>query len=391
MNKNTSIISTFLFLFFTQSVFAQFNLKTWMNFEDGKIPESTILLHQSQPFNTKLVDYTAVGKPELLQGAAATECGRFGMEFKTDETNRYLCIVAPAVLQRAKLGETGRALFQADFFLDGQTNVGHTMSVVAMGIDPAAPLTSGQNYWKMYRLGVLGASKAFFSFTDGTPAPTIYLHEKVSEIIPGPAAGWHRLQFVIEGNKSITCYVDGIMTSYSPVEEKTLQNLQPGILIGAPAEDPITVYVDNLSIQWTMDPTTPMPASPWVQQTIVAEEDATKIHWYTNINEAVTASKEQGKPLLVLFYIPENTTFQELSNNILQNKEEARALLEDVIPVRIDANQLMGANLVQQYGVYRVPQFLLLDSDGTEKGRLSMLPGEKWGGLQPKIVELIGG
>jgi len=363
---------------------AQFNLNTWMNFEGGTLPADVSLMHNAKPQNTRVVEYAALGKPAIIEGRASAEVGRYGLEMKTDAASRFLCVMAASTLQRAKLDETGRALFQADIYVDGQSDLGHTMAVVGLGVDPAAKPKAGSHFWKLYRFGVLGADKAFFSFTDGSPAPKIYLHEKLSAIAPAASQGWHRFQFVVEGTKSISCYVDGVRTSYSPIAEATFQTLQPGILVGAPANAPMTVYVDNLSIQWTMDPATPMPASPWMDQQEV-EQAAGRLLWETDYAAAAAKSKESGKPLLVLFYLPGNAAFQELTNNILQNSEEAQSILQPYVPVRVDVNQLSGASLSRQFSIRRVPTLLAIGADGKDHGRVEMLQGERWSSLRPKM------
>lgn len=389
MNHALLRLAVLALLLLTGSAGAQFNLNSWMNFEEGKLPDGTLLLHDARPTNVRVVEYAQLGKSEMLAGPAAQECGRYGLELKSGPKQRYLCVASPARLQRSRLGANGRALFQADIYLDGQTNLGHTMAVVALGVDPTKPPKQGDNFWKLYRLGALAAEKAFFSFTDGSPSPKIYLHEKIVEIVPAGTKGWHRFQFVIEGQAGISCYVDGVRTSYSPIEEGTLQVLQPGILVTAPADVPITAYVDNLSIQWTMDPTTPMPQSPWVSQEVLSGTEDARVLWYTDFRVAVSESRRTKKPLLVLFYIPGNLAFQELSNNIFQNSEEARSYLGQVVPVRVDANQLQGSNLARRYTVRRIPSFVVLEPDGREKGRFEMLKGERWRDINPKLKGIL--
>jgi hypothetical protein len=390
MTNFSRIYTAVAFALCTGAAQAQFNLNSWLNFEQGVMPPGVILMHNSNPQNTRVAEYARLGKPEILAHGAASEIGRFGLELKTDEVNRFLSIAASSVLQRDKLGESGRALFQVDIFLDGQTNIGQTMAVLGVGVDPATPLTPGTPIWRLYRFGVLGSSQAFFSFTDGTATPKIYLHEKLTAIAPSATNGWHRFQFVVEGSKGISCYVDGIKTSYSPIAEGTFRFLQPGVLVGAPAEAPMTVIMDNLSIQWTLDPLTPMPTSPWIDRQELAQASE-RLLWETDFNKAVEKSKTTGKPLLALFYVPGNESFQELNNNILQNSEEARAILEPYIPVRIDMNQLMGANLARELRVVRVPTMMALGPDGIEKGRVVMLPGERWSALRPKMQKELQG
>ncbi|MBI1291779.1 hypothetical protein GC173_11130 [bacterium] len=365
---------------------AQFNLKSWENFESG-IPAGSIMLHNSNATNTRVVSYASLGDPNLTTPEVQRECGAMGLQLQTNATQRFLCITVPVVLERARLGTTGRALFQADVYLPGKADIGHSAAVLAVGTDGRTQLKPNQSFWNLYRFGCIGGERAFFSYTNGSAAPKIYLHDKLSSLGP-ERSGWHRFQFIVEGQTGISCYVDGVLTSFSPIQENTLAFIQPGIMVTAPVDKPYSVLLDNLSIQWTMDPATPVPQSPWV----TAEEIAgsvDRVQWRADIPEALAEGRQTGKPTLALFYMPGNVTSQDLFNNVFQNSDEARQYLNSAVLTRVDVNQLRGSAVARQYSVARVPSLLVLGPDGKELGRVDIAQGERWKQIQPRLKAIM--
>lgn len=365
---------------------AQFQLHTWDSFESGSMAAGTLMLHYSKPENTRVVEYDKLGDPDMVTSAAKRECGRFGLQFTTDRTNRQLAVVSPVALNRKLLGEKGRALFQADIYIKGEADVAHTVAITAMGTTVESPLKAGAKSYTFYRFGILKNSRAYFSFSNNTPAPRIYLHQELSAIVPPESlasGGWHRFQLVLEGQQKVSCYVDGRPTSFSPLTEGTLTRLQPGIMITAPEDKPLTAFVDNLSIQWTPDPATPMPESPWLPSSMA--NTSTGQTWSIDLAEALAASRASNKPMLAMFFSPFSVACQQLNNDIFQHTAEAPATLEKFSLLRVDVNQLQGGTLSRKFNVTAVPTLLVLTPDGKEKARLTPTKDTKWAEIGPVL------
>lgn len=382
--KNITILQVAMLLLVViagySSSFAQFREYSSEHFETGLLPANFLMMHSSNMFNTRVVEYSSIPQ---IPGLETPQTGKFGVEFQTGQSDYRLCLVSKASLDRSKLGENGKALFQADVYIAGAADVSHTMSVVAMNADQQK-VKSGGSSWDMYRFGVLQNENAFLSKSG---EDSIYLHEKVSSMVP-ERDGWHRLQIIFQGRDRIECYIDGKMTSFSPVHEDSFGKLHPGFIVTAAPDLPFTAYMDNLSIQWTPDPDTPMPESPWLidggEHSSVAN-----IGWETEAQSAWQQAAASDQNVLMLFYHPANVASQELQNNILQNSQQAQSLLNDCVRLRVDVNQGAGGNLVKEYGVIRVPTFLLADAEGNEINRLSMNSSDSWSVILPGLENLM--
>jgi len=369
---------------------AQYRLHSWENFESGFLDPAMMHLHNSSPETTRVVDLKSIGDPAILEGAAAGECGKFALEVRTDKARRFIGLASPTHLIRSKLGEKGKALFQADFYLKGHVNIGHTVAIAAVASTPEAPLKKGLGVWTLYRFGVLQQQKTYFSFTNATPKPAIYLHQSLAEIVPANE-GWHRLQLLFEGDKTVSCYVDGRPTSFSPIVEGTFEKIHPGLIVTAPEDAPLVAYIDNLSIQWTPDADAPMPESPWVPSTAPAPVVAGGPTWSKDYDATLGQARQSGKPVLAMFYNPTSIACQQLMNDVLARDHVAHADLGRFELVKIDINQLKGGSLAEKLGVTRVPTFVALGADGAERARVVVAKDDRWSQIGPQLAKAHGG
>jgi hypothetical protein len=391
----------FLVALFPTQTMAQYQVFSWENFESGAFPTSLGMKHQATPSNVTIFDYNSPGAPPgILSGAARTECGRFGLKLQTDESSRFLSIVSGLTLDRKRLGAKGKALYQADFYLPADNTNITNMAVLA--VVPTA--AEQKEIWQLYRLGILGGTRIYFSYANNTPQPIIYEQENIESLnVQRPS--WHRFQIIFEGQDKIFCAVDGKTTQFSPITEPSLVQLQAGIMVTSPEGKPGVCYADNLSIQWTPEDA-PLPDSPWftpIESTPAAPGSATRTapevvagspspsqpahlpaqagqQWLTSTDEAWDKARAEKRPILVLFYIPRIEVYENLQQ-VFQTDRAAQDLLVRFIPLRIDANQLSGGMLAQKFNVFKVPYFIVIGPDSKEWARAVVGKSPDWSAI----------
>lgn len=369
----------------------QYHVESWENFESGHFPETLERTHKSTADNTRVVEYATLNNPDLLRHPAPRECGRHGLLFQTNGTERFLGVTSGIALLRNRLGEKGRALYQADIFLGGEKITNSTLSVLAI-IGAGKVRNTIKDTWTFYRLGILQNEKIFFSYSNQKPQPIVYLHEPLDTLLAQPT-GWHRLQIIFEGQNTILGCMDGRTTRFSPIAEGTIENLQAGIMVTSPADAPMTCIVDNLSIQWTPEDV-PLPDSPWINGSAAALGnpdagallsassapslppaagrfgEAATATWHTEPDEAWARAARQQRPLLLLLYAPKNTNSQLLFNQVLERDETLMHVLKEFVCLKVDVNQLRGGMIARKFGVFRVPAFIVLGPDGQPRGQI---------------------
>jgi len=351
---------------------AQFRIFYWDSFEKnaGLLPPSLMHTNSGGTDTTQILDFASGGVPPgIMSGIAETECGRYGLRFspKFQDKLGVTGLVHREFLSRDRLGRDGCALVQADIYLPPKgVNMGNA-ALVAQQLDPANPRSL-----RCYRFGLKsnGSNKVYFSFTNGGDAPAVYHQAELSDqTLKRP--GWHRFQMIFYGQDKIYCAVDTKFAAFSPVAEGTLTRLSPGITISS---DPKAgthgpVYCDNLSIQWTPVATPDLPESPWVRAVPVQRtgklliEADSSVGWHSNTKSAWAESQKTGKPVLVLFYIPNLPAYKYLSATC-PNDDAAKAFFARFVPLRIDVNQLGGGQMAERFGVTRVPMFMVMNTDG---------------------------
>jgi hypothetical protein len=382
---------TILFIFcviHTRQLFAQYQVSTWSNFEDGTFPENLEMAHDAASDNVSVFNYKDPSAPKgIIDGIAQTECGAYGLKFKIDEGKKYLKVINQFSLDRKNLGTSGKALFQADFFIpEDLSTVPASMAVLAV----KQTETGESAAFRFYRLGILKGERIFFSFTNNTGEPSIYKQQKFSTLNM-KKGGWHRIQIIFQGKDKIICAFDGQPTSFSPIIEPTLGVVRPGLMVaGVVEESPLHCIVDNLSIQWSAEDV-PLPESPWItgqsdgyaaNNAISAEPGA--FHWFASPEDAWKESQLSKRPILILFYTPKAKAWK-LLEDIFQKNASAKALLKRFTLLKMNLNQLQGGTVAQQFQVFRVPCFLVMGLDGKVKFKEIFMKNSSWEQFSKKL------
>jgi hypothetical protein len=383
----------------TTPVSAQYTVYQWASFEDGRFPIEYTPIGTAFESTVRMVQLDLVpGVPSSFRSAAAArETGRFGIAMKADPNiARLTGIGTGVILQRDLLGNTGRALYQADFYIPPAQNTAPSLAVLAM-----APLQPGQQEPdEFYRFGITKNRGVYFSnvVKDGEEAQFYEQDSNFFQSIPRPA--WHRFAIVFEGYSTIRCFVDGNEPSFSPLEHDSLRNLQVGIMLADDTNSYIC-YVDNVSIQWSPNDV-PLPDSPYGNtwsgdaEAFEAAPQATApaavtssatgpISWLDS-QEGAQVAQAQGKNMLVTFVAPRIRTSATLEQ-LLTNDPQARAFVAQHVPVKIDVNQLLGGTLAAHYQILRVPTIFMMDPGGREISRAVFSGRENWATLQSKLAQ----
>jgi hypothetical protein len=385
------------FLIFSNFVFAQYQVFTWNNFEDGLFPETFEMAHDASFENVSVVNYMNSTAPSGIQdGIAQNECRRFGLKFNLKSGSQYVKVINPVVLERDGLGVSGKALLQADLFIPADIHsIPYSVAVLAV-----SQADSGESSrFSFYRFGILKGERIFFSYTHNTVQPIIYKQCHVDELgIKTP--GWHRFQIIFDGQDKIICAVDGISVPFSPVMEPTLKKLRPGIMVSSSYDMKGVCFADNLSIQWTTEDI-PLPESPWIANSSKIKKipvatssnpgiNPKRPRWFTSPEEAWTESTSSQRPILVLFYAPKVKAYKKLEELLIFN-DSAQELLQKFVLLKIDLDQLQGGVLAQNFHVLRVPCFLIMGLDAKEKAKEIFMQNSDWIRISRALRESLRG
>ena len=330
-----------LILFVPIPVMAQFTVFSWNNFEDKVLPENLRREHTANVDNVNIFDFSSPQAPAaILEGVAKTECGRYGLRYLVTKAGEYIKVVSNVTLDRRNLGTKGKALYQADIFLS-ENNADLPYSAAVMAEMPNPDPTKAS--YSFYRFGVQKSESVFFSYTNNTQQPLIYKLVKIDQLqlkLPG----WHRFQIIFDGQENIICAVDGKATSFSPIQEPTLDMLRAGFMVSSSTTESGVCYVDNLSIQWTNE-SLELPDSPWAspsggdsgQPALPTPMDssastpgstarASELNWLSSPEDAWQMSAFQNRPLIVLFYAPRVNAYKNLEQFLVSSEESRRFL-----------------------------------------------------------------
>ena len=375
---------------------AQYHVYQWEDFETKSFTKETIIIGMKEKIS--LVDYNQI--PNMPAVFRHPEVGKYGLAIKgellpDDIRNRtigndiYLSgICYNIVLEREKIGETGRALYQADFYFPPAGERPPNVAVLAM-----SPLTPGDTIPKsIYRFGIGGSTRIYFSHVlkDSQEASLAFEDKELFQKIPRP--GWHRFSIVFEGLENIRCYVDGHETSFSPVMNTSMKTLQLGILLAEFYSD-YYCYLDNPSIQWTPEDV-PLPDSPyassWGDQGGLPQQmmenplmNASSINW-VDPDQGWQQAIRDKKPLFVYFQAPKVQATQVL-NTFFETEPTARSFLSKHVPVKIDVNQLQGGRLAGKFRIFKVPTVIILNSNGVESRRATWGKNDTWADFSRKL------
>lgn len=348
----------------------QYTVHSWESFESGTIPENMVRFHHSSKENVQVLNLRSPHVPAKANtGTAAVECGQYAVGFAPTEDAQLLSLFTPDGLNRDRLGQNGRALYQADFYLPAEGTPFPSMALLAQVIGDQSDTLH------FYRFGLIrNGQRVYFSYTNKEEAPLIYIDQKLSEFnLSRP--GWHRFQIIFLGPDQIYCAIDGQMTSYSPITEGTYKTINAGVMITSKTSG-LSGVVDNLSIQWTAEEA-PLPVSPWTSipenaaiPNTTPLESGQSVYWLNESAKAWEMVQLQKRPLLMMFYSP-NIDPYRYTKSIIPNNEEAYSLFNKYVLLKFDANQLNGGRMASRFNVNRLPTFVLLDpTTGKETKRL---------------------
>lgn len=362
---------------------AQYQVHHWTNFENGLFPPQYAAIGPNFQGTVRVAPLDAMaargGLPAAFRAAdSARETGSCALMIRSDPKSVLSGIGTGVTLFRDRLGDTGRALFQADFFVPGTEGKLTNVAVLAM-IPPPAP---GAEPPAFYRWGIAKDRSMYFSHVKaGSLQPVIKLDDKAL-FAKLPRPGWHRLAIVFEGRTRIRCYVDGFEPAFSPIEDGELRNLQIGIM-NAEAKDVCDTYVDNLSIQWTGEDV-PLPDSPYAASWGGGAPAAPALVAWSSADEGRARSLREGKPMLVCFQAPRAKATEELER-ILATNPSARSFLGQHVAVKVDVNQLGGGTVAQSQNIVRVPTLVVYRPDGTEAARATFKANDSWETIAPML------
>lgn len=389
----------------SQQLPAQYNLQAWFNFEDGQIPSQLVLGHYAGQETLKVGQWQSMPQLSAVSaGIARTEVGSAGLLFQPVKgTKPHVSLIATTSMDRRRLAPGWKAVYQADFYLDepGKT----TPTVALLAITPNEGTKFAYNF---YRFGVLeGGERLFFSFANNTAEPVLTYQQPISDYeLQRP--GWHRFQIIFDGPEQIAFAVDTIPTSFSPITETTLTTMHPGLMVTATKSD-LPMLVDNLSIQWTSEPNSALPESPWSSKLASRDvasvpttgsgagaaptggsvyDESSSLKWNTDKATAWQAAQDSGKPLLIMFYAPKIAPYAYL-NSITPAGAASEDLFNKFTLLRVDANQLAGGKLAADYKIFRLPTFVVIGPNSQEKGRAVVVHNNtKWEDLQGQLSAL---
>lgn len=376
-----------IFFLLSFSLYAQYKVYTWENFEEGTFPPTLHLYGDANLANVFPFRYEQL--PNLIaifEGNAKSECGRYGLCLKTGSGSRYLRVIGENILKRDLLQEHHKAIIQADFYMQNPSQDMVGMALLAAEILPSQ---SGK-ITTYYRLGINRLGQVYFSYIDGRiqERPLMYVKQE-SPGLKLKTPGWHRFQMVFQGQSKIKCFVDAKETDFSPLSENSLKTIGMGVMISGQPNPTVISIIDNLSIQLAEEDI-PLPNSPWDDSESANNHSLFKnqaphipaatfpdLFWHNTAEEAVQANAQIKKPYLVLFFSPFVKANSSL-NQIINSDISARNFFKQYVLVAIDVNQLAGGALAQKCGVFKLPCFVTMDFNGMETSRLYFKEDMEW-------------
>lgn len=398
MKNKVLFVSVVVCLLLASHAFAQYKVFCWDNFENGSFPQTLKKIHDANDKNVQVISYDSLlSNPKyskIQDGIARTECGRYGLYFtipKADVEPKpngvFLSIVSDIILDRKTLKNGGKAIIQADFFMPEEPRIAKPAAasssipgIAVLGVGGINPHLFDK--WAIYRVGMSPTYQVFFSFLDASKgaAPILYHVDKL-ENMKLQVTGWHRFQIVFQGSDVIGGYVDGVKTSFSPINEGSITSLRMGLMISSSSKADKECIIDNLSIQ-IADENLPLPTSPWMVADIGANSQKTvsqgfqkpdfsdsNLRWFLTPEDAVQYNKGKNLPYLILFYSPLAKTHKTIEAMINADSNFQR-FLKNYVLTRLDVNQLNGGKVAEYYGIFRVPCFVALDSNGNKKSMI---------------------
>jgi thioredoxin family protein len=378
-------------LFISTFSFAGYETLRMSDFENNALPDNYFSIGKSFKQSVTVVKYSQIpdAPPNLYSGASGGSLGNYGLKLKAAPEIWITGLGDRSLLDRDRLGQNGKALFQADFYIPPQEEIIPSFAVLAMDTAMSEDNTPRQ----FYRFGFTSNDRLYFSFVSmSEDKAKIFKHDK--KIIGSiPRSGWHRIAIVFEGSDTMHFYIDGREASFSPVKENTLRQLQVGIML-ADKKNSYECYVDNMSIQWTMD-SSPIPESPYSSSWRGSKPKpvTTRVIPLPFVSQGITwldpesgwnKSSSTGIPMMVFFTSPRVTASKKLEK-IFQTDNSAKIFAAKYIPVRIDVTNEQGRQLLSNFHIFKVPTIVLLDYQGQQTGKALFDEDDNWDSFVSKL------
>lgn len=385
--------------------FGQYQAKEWANFEDGAIPAGSVRIGGNVDTNASVIAATeATTQSEVFRNNP--EIGKSVLRLrstpsKLDSSTWQTGIAVGETLDRSSLGTKGRALIQADFYIE-EDGAFPDLAVLAMEPPDANAKTIPSVKKAFYRFGITLGKRLYFSavYPKEEKARIFEQDNKLLEQIPRP--GWHRFSIVFEGTDTIRCYVDGREASFSPIQDSGIKEAMVGVLLASKDRDPYNAYVDNLSIQ-VSDDAPALPSSPYNDRWKIAAGSSVKArragaNTVTPVAQTATAlavdwqapaeawkkAQAEKKGLLLYFYAP-GVSRVESMNNLLNNDPGAKSFIARHSCARIDVNQLEGGSIAKKYNVFKVPTLLVISPDAQKFKMVAPNADDSWASIEAQL------
>ena len=385
---------------------AQYEVREWANFEDGKLPENMISIGggwqqrmtvvPTDSITTQAAEFRnpEVGKNVLRLEAAPSV---------SDAKSWQVGLAIGDVIDRSQIGPNGRALFQADFYFEDITRA-PSLAVLAMGPPEGGAKHVDSASGSFYRFGITLKDRLYYSQVVPGDAKAKIFEQDKDLLVKIPAPGWHRFALVCEGPETIRCYVDGRETAFSPLKDSSMQKIMVGMLL-AENKEPYVAYADNLSIQLSNEAPA-LPASPFDKGWCMAAGASKKAKTAgasdamptANLTTALAsdwlppveawAKAQQNKEGLLLYFYAPGVERVEKVNSLLQTDAAAKAYIAKHSCARIDVNQLEGGSIAKKYGIFKVPAFLVISPDAKSYKKVSPGPNETWPQIESQLAPL---
>lgn len=396
-----------LLAFAVSSATAQYEVREWANFEDGKLPENVITIGGGWQNRMQVVatDSATTQAPAFRN----EEVGKNVLRLQTiprkgDATSWQVGLAVGDVVDRTKLGPKGRALFQADFYVEEN---GRFPSIAVMAMEP--PKNMVNNHvdsiaGSFYRFGITKGDRLYFSqvIPGGATAPKYEQDKELLAQLPRP--GWHRFAIVCEGSDTIRCFVDGREAAFSPLKDTAMTQVMVGMLL-AEQDAAYATYADNLSIQIS-DDAPALPASPYDSGWGLAAGSSSKAKSTGAITALPTAkvttalasdwlppvqawkkAQTDKQGLLLYFYAPGVSRVEKV-NQMLQTDAAAKAYMARHACARVDVNQLEGGSIAKKYNIFKVPTFLVISPDAQSFKQISPGASDTWQQIESQLAPL---
>lgn len=396
-----------IFIMATTAAYAQYQVSEWANFEDGKLPTNITTIGGNWQQRMTVVSPTAVtDQPASFQDPEVGN-GVLKLEVHPNANNAaswQLGLAVGDVIDRSKLSATGRALFQADFYIPDD---GHFPSLAVMAMEP--PKNAVNNHVEsisgsFYRFGMTKDNRLYYSQVVPGDATARKFEQDTNLIKQIPTPGWHRFALVCEGPDTLRCFVDGREAGFSPIKDNAMKSIMVGLLI-AEQDRSYTAYADNISIQMS-DDAPALPASPYDKGWSVAAGSSAKASGAgvstavptANVTTALAAewlppvqawqkAQQDKKGLLLYFYAPGVQRVEKV-NQMLASDAGAKAYMTKHACARVDVNQLEGGSIAKKYGIFKVPTFLVISPDAQQYKKATPGQNQTWAEIEAQLAPL---